>query len=76
MKKLLDDTNFVDDVKDDVYIDDVDEENEVALGGGSNTTSDGSYRCVMTEEHPEKDDIEDAANNKYIGAELIMNMSG
>ena len=30
----------------------------------------------MTEEHPEKDDIEDAANNKYIGAELIMNMSG
>ena len=40
LEKRLDDTNFVDDIRADFYIDDVDEANEEAHGDGSNTPSD------------------------------------
>ena len=40
LEKRLDDTNFVDYIRADFYIDDVDEANEEAHGDGSNTPSD------------------------------------
>ena len=68
--------NFADDVGADFYIDDVDEYNEAAHEDGSNTLSDEAYGDMMTEERPEKDNIDDAAYNKYVGAAVMMGVAG
>ena len=49
----MDDTNFFDDVRDDLYIDNVDEGDEAAHGDGPNTPSDETYEDMMMEERPE-----------------------
>ena len=49
----MDDTNFVDDVRADLYIDNADEVNGVEHGDGSNTLSDEAYENMKTEELPE-----------------------
>ena len=53
LDKRLDDTNFVDDVRADLYIDNADEVNEVEHGDGSNNLSDEAYENMKTEELPE-----------------------
>ena len=65
----MDDTNFVDDVGSDLYIDDVDEANEVSHGDESKTPSDESYGDLITEEFPKQDNIDHAAYEKYVPGE-------
>ena len=72
----MDDTNFVDDVGADLYIYYVDEYDGESHGGGSNTPSDEAYGDMTTNERPEKDNIDNAAYEKYIGSELIMDVYG
>ena len=54
----------------------MDEADEAAHGDGSNASSDKAYGEMMTEECPEQDDIGDAAYDKYIGAEVMMDVPG
>ena len=61
LEKWLDDTTFVDDVGVDFYIDDVHESDYAAHEYGSNTPSDEVYGDIMTEEHPDQENIGDAA---------------
>ena len=44
----MDDTNFVDDVGADLYIDEMDESDEASHGDGSNAPSDEAYGYMMT----------------------------
>ena len=74
LEKRLDDTDFLDDVRADFYIDDMDEANETAHRDGANNLSNDAYGAIMAEERPDQDDIDDAARDKYIGAEMIMDM--
>ena len=76
LDKRLYEMNFSDDVGDDFYIDDMDEADEAAHRNDSNTPSDEAYRDMMAEEHTEKNGINNAAYNKYIGEELIMDARG
>ena len=54
----------------------MDEDNEAEHGDESNTPSDDICGDMMEEENPDKDGIDDAAYNKYIGAAVIMDFSG
>ena len=58
LEKWLDDTNFVDNIGADLYINDVDEADEAVHGDGSNTPSDESYGDILVEESPEQDGID------------------
>ena len=57
----MDGTNFSDDARDDLYIDEIVEADEAAHGDGSNTPSDESYGYMMVEERSDQDGIYDAA---------------
>ncbi len=72
----MDDTNFVNDKGDDFYINDIKEADEAAHGNGSNTPTDKEYGDMLTEDCPKQDDIDDAAYDKYIGAEVMMDVPG
>ena len=72
----MDDTNFVDGAKADLYIDDMDEDGEASHGDGSNNPSDESYEDAITEYRPNKGDIENAAYNKYMCDEAMMDVPG
>ena len=54
----------------------MDEVDEVAHGDGPNTLSDEAYGDMMAEERPKQYDIDDEAYDKYIGAEVIMEVPG
>ena len=76
LEKQLDDTNFVDDVGADFYIDDVDKADEAVHGYGSRTPIDEVYRDMMVEERSEKGKIDNVAYDKYIGTEFIIEVPG
>ena len=48
LDKRLDDTNFVDDIRADLYIDNMGESDESAHGDGSDTPNDESYGDMVT----------------------------
>ena len=48
----------------------------MAHGYESNTLSDEAYGDMMTEERPKQNNIDDTSYNKYIGAEVIINVTG
>ena len=60
----MDNTNFVDVVRADFCIDDVDEANEFAHRYGVNTPDDQAYGDILAEECTNQDDIDDAAYKK------------
>ena len=72
----MDDTNFVVDVGADFYIDDVDDTDESSHGDGANIPSNKAYGDIMVEKCPEQDDIDDFAYKNYIGAKVIMGVTG
>ena len=74
LEKRLDYTSLVNDVEADLFIDDMDEANEEEHGDGSNNLSDESYEDIMTEERPKKYGIDNVSYNKFISAELIMDV--
>ena len=76
LEKRLDHTNFVVNSGTDLYIDNVDEPDEEAHGYGYNNPSDEAYGEMMVEESPNQYDINDTAYNKYIGAEVTMDVPG
>ena len=76
LEKRLDDTNFVDDVGVDLFIGNVYESDEAAHGGGSNAPIDEAYRDMMADKCPEKENIDCAAYKKYIGTEVIIEVTG
>ena len=72
LQKHLDDKNFVDDVRADFYIDDVDKSNDAAHGDGSNSPNNDAYGDIMMEDLPEDYAIDDTFYDKYISAEIII----
>ena len=76
LEKRLDSMNFVDDVGAYFYLDNMDEADKVAHGDWDNNLSDEAYGDMMAEERPEQDYIDDAAYDKYIGVEVIMDVLG
>ena len=72
----MDDTNFVNQEAGELCIDEIDDEDEVAHGDGSNNTSGVDYSSMRPEERPEQDDMDDNAYDKYIGAEVMMDVPG
>ena len=52
------------------------EADEVSHGDGPNTPSDEAYGDMMAEERANQYDIDDVAYEKYIGAEVIMEVPG
>ena len=76
LEKLFDDTNFVNPEYGELCINEIDDEGEVARGDGSNTPSGVDYSSMTPEERPEQEDMDDDAYNKYIGAEVIMDVPG
>ena len=66
--KRLDETNFTDDVGAEFYIDDIEDADAAAHGDGSNTPSDKEYGDMMAADRPEKDEMDEAGYDKYIGA--------
>ena len=76
LEKRLDDMNFVDDVRSDFYINNMDKFDETAHGDEDNNPNDEAYGDIMVEEHPDQEDIFDGTYKKYIGAEVIMVVPG
>ena len=74
LEKQLDDTNFVYDVGDDLYNENVDKANKVVHVYGSNTLIYEAYGDMIVEECPEQEGVDDTVYNKYIGAEVIMDV--
>ena len=72
----MDETNFVDNIRADFYIDNVDEADEAAHGDVSNTLSDESYGNMIAEYRPDQDNIFNVYYDKYIEAELMMDVPG
>ena len=72
----MEDTNFVNDKGNDFYIDNINEADEAEHSDVSNTPTDKGHGDMLTEDCPEQDDIDDAAYDKYIGAEVMMDVSG
>ena len=72
----MDETNFVDDGGSDLYIENLDESDEAVHGDGYNTPSDEAYGYMMMEDFHEHDNIDGAAYDKYIVAEVIMEVPG
>jgi hypothetical protein len=72
----LDDANFVNLDAGDFYLDDEYDDSGVAHGDGTNTPTDAEYGDMLTEDRPEQDDIDNDAYDKYIGAEVMMDVPG
>ena len=75
LDKRLDNTKFTDDQGTEFYIDDLEDADAAAHGDGSQTPSDADYGDMLVEERPDRDDVDDEAFNKYIGAEVMMELS-
>ena len=76
MQKRLDDTNFVNPESSDLYIDEVDDENDVAHGDITQTPGQDEYANMNTEERTDQDNIDGKAYDKYIWAEVMMDVPG
>ena len=74
LEKRFNDTNFVDNVGANFYIDDVNETNEEAKGGGFNTPGYEAYGEMMVEASLDQYTIDKVAYNKYIGSKVIMDV--
>ena len=76
LEKWLDGTNFIDDVGNYFYVDNVNESNKSVDGDGYNTPTYEAYRDMISEQRPYQYNIDDVAYDKYIGSEVIMNVPG
>ena len=76
LEKRLDNKNFFDDVGADSYIDNTDDANEASHMDGDNTPCDEKYGDTISKDFPEKGDIDNAASDNYVGAEVIMDVPG
>ena len=55
-----------------MYIDEVEDEEEAAHRDGTPTPDDDEYTDMNTEELPKQDDVDSEKYDKYIGAEVMM----
>ena len=76
LKKRLDDTNFVNPEAGELYIDEVEDDDEAAHGDGTQTPDDDEYAEMKTEERTEQDDVDSKTYDKYIGSEVMMDVPG
>ena len=58
IEKRLDDTNFVNPEAGELYIGEVEDEDEAAHGDGNQTPDDDEYAEMNTKERPEQDDVD------------------
>ena len=72
----LNNQNFVNPAGNDMYIDDIDGADAAAHGDGSNTPTDKNYGDMITEARPEIYNIDSDIYNKYIVAEVMMDVPG
>lgn len=72
----LDDKNFVNHEAGEFYLDDEYDDDVLAHGDGTNTPSNEEYGDMITEERPDQDDIDNDAFDKYIGAEVMLDVPG
>ena len=59
-----------------MYIDEVGDEDEAAHRDGTQTPDDDEYADMKTKERPEQDDVDSKTYDKYIGAEVMMDVPG
>ena len=76
LDKRLDDTDSVNPEVGKLYIGEMDHADDVAHRDSSNTPSDEEYANMKTEDRPEQDDVDDEAYDKYIVAEVILDVPG
>ena len=76
IEKRLDDTNFVNPEAGELYINEVEDENKVAHRDGTQTPDNDEYSDMNTEERPEQDDVDSETYDKYIVAEVRMDVPG
>ena len=57
-------------------IDDIDDAEKAAHGDGSNTPSDDEYADMLPEDRPNRDDLDDDAYDRYIGAKVLIDVLG
>ena len=76
VKERLNDANFQNPDGTDLYMEDEDSAEEQAYGDGSKTPSDAEYGDMLQEERPEADDIDSDAYDKFIGAEVNIDVAG
>ena len=76
LEKRLDDTKFVNPEVSELYINEMDDADDVAHGDGSNTPSGEEYVDMKTDERPKQDDIDNESYDKYIGAEVMIDVPG
>ena len=57
-------------------IEDIDDVDKAAHGDGSNTPSGDEYADILTEDRPDCDNLDDDAYERYIGADVLMDVPG
>ena len=75
IEKWLDDTNFFNPEAGELYIDEVEDEEEAAQGDGAQTPDDDEYADMNTKERPKQDNVDSEKYDKYIGAEVMMDVT-
>ena len=76
IEECLDDTKFTNKGAVDMCINDIDNAGEATHCYGSNTQSDDWYIDMLPEDRPYRDNLEDDAYDRYIGAEVLMDVPG
>ena len=76
LEERLNGTNLTNEEASDMCIDNIDEADKAAHGDGSNTPSDDEYAEMLPEDRPDCDDLDVDAYDKYIGAEVLMDVKG
>ena len=64
LEEHLDDTNFTNEEAGDICIDNIDNADKAAHGGGSNTPSDYEYADMLPEDRPDRDDLDNDAYDR------------
>ena len=75
IEKQLNDTNFVNPEAGELYINEVKDEDEASLGDGTQTPDDDEYADMNTKERTKQDDVDSETYDKYMGAEVMMDVN-
>ena len=76
LEELLDDTNFANEEAGGMCMDNIEDADDAAHGDGSNTPSDDDYAYILAVDRTDRDDLDDDAYVRYIGAEVLMDVPG
>ena len=76
LKERYDENNLTNKEAGDMCIEDIDNADKAVHGFGSNNPSDDEYADIMPEDRTDRDNLDDDAYDRYIGAEVLMDVPG